>query len=150
MIKKSIAFHHHHSTCWVIFISSKLRENWRVRKSILLTSHLHHSHIIFIPVFLPNRGNLKIQNDEKYKFDQFHRIDLWLFFKNKFSEQFISTRNKEKYQTFVSIVWSSLKSVKIILKQKYGFTRCWKYWGSWSRIEKGWNFAHENCSRIYW
>ena len=26
--------HHHHSTCWVICLSSKLRENWRVHKSI--------------------------------------------------------------------------------------------------------------------
>ena len=91
---------------------------WNLRKSILLTNPAYHLFIKFIPVFLPNQGNWKIQNDERYKFDQFHGIDLWLFFKNKFSEQFISIWNKENYQTFASIVWSPLKLVKIILKQK--------------------------------
>ena len=33
---------------------------------------------------------------------------------------------------------------------QHGSTRRWKYWSSWSRPQKSWDFAFENCCWIQW
>ena len=117
MIKKSIAFHHHHPTCWVIFISSKLREKWRVFKSILLTISIRFLRY-FYPCVFPNRGNWNIQDDEDQKFDQFWGIYLYYFFNNKTFELFIFTWNQriDLVKSIEAISWPILK---IIIERQY-------------------------------